>query len=652
MSFTEGDFLAPDMTSSYEPTRNEFESLANGMPHLAWIVSPDCSFAWYNRRWYEYTGTDYTKMCEVGCESFYDPKTLPAMLESLSSALQNGTSWSQVVAIKGSDGRFRWFMTRVEPIKDADGKVVQLIGTNTDVDELERLQRQFTDAVDGMSDLFFCLDKDWKITKVNATLLNRTCMTREDIMGRDFRDVFLSSPEARDSKFWSEYHRLMELRVPVAFEEYYQPLDIWTSVRAFPTSDGGMTVFAPVITERKRAEQELRTAKEEADRANVLKSVFLANMSHEIRTPLGAMLGFACLLRDPRLSAEERANYLNILQRNGEQLSVLINDILDLSKVEAGHLNLDYLPCDPATVAVDVVTLMTVTAKDKGLKLVYVRDKSTSERVTSDALRVRQVLLNLVNNAVKFTGKGSVTIRSSSYLNKSDRTMVSYEVADTGIGMTNEQTERLFEMFVQADGSMTRKYGGTGLGLALSRKLARSLGGDVVLKSSEWNGGSTFVFTFEDRPEKQIADLDTSEGCRLPTGDVLTNDQCIFGVKVLAVDDSPDNQILISRSLTNAGATVTSAVDGEDACKKALESDYDLVLMDIQMPVMDGFSATHYLRDHGFTKPIIALSAHALSEMKNKAIKAGCTDHMSKPIDPKALVAAVARYAHGSHIVH
>ncbi|MES2963111.1 MAG: PAS domain-containing protein, partial [Bdellovibrionota bacterium] len=251
------------------------------------------------------------------------------------------------------------------------------------------------------------------------------------------------------------------------------------------------------ITEQKQSEIELQAAKLEAERANELKSAFLANMSHEIRTPLGAMLGFADLLRDPGLSAEEHTSYIDVLSRNGEQLSFIINDILDLSKVEAGHLTLEYIPASPDAIATDVVSLMRVKAREKDLELEYRSDTSTPREVVSDPLRVRQVLINLVSNAIKFTQSGSVNITSRSTKNSEGRTMVSFEVADTGIGIPEDHVDRIFEVFVQGDGSMTRRFGGTGLGLALSRKLAQKLGGDIEVESKGENRGSLFRFTFE-----------------------------------------------------------------------------------------------------------------------------------------------------------
>ena len=386
----------------------------------------------------------------------------------------------------------------------------------------------------------------------------------------------------------------------------------------------------------------LETSKAEAERANEMKSVFLANMSHEIRTPLGAMLGFADLLRDSTLSIEDHAHYLEILLRNGRQLSVIIDDILDLSKVEAGYLTLEVVPMSPVEIATGVITFLENSATEKNLTLNYIREPSTPDSVWSDPVRVRQVLTNLIGNAIKFTPKGTITLRSYSE-SSAGKTSVYFEIKDSGIGISESQRDRIFDNFVQADGSMTRRFGGTGLGLALSRRLADALGGKIELTASVPGEGSSFSFSFADQKLANTqAGFESSEiKTRASSAASFPGARALEGFKILIVDDTADNQLLIGRMLTQQGARIESATDGLEGCSRALRGDFDLVLMDIQMPQMDGYTATKHLRDQGFARPIIALTAHAMQDVRQKALSVGCTDLLTKPIDRDQLIAKI-----------
>jgi PAS domain S-box-containing protein len=385
----------------------------------------------------------------------------------------------------------------------------------------------------------------------------------------------------------------------------------------------------------------LQAAKDEAERANQLKSSFLANMSHEIRTPLGAMLGFADLLRDHNLTQTERDNYIGILTRNGHQLATIINDILDLSKVEAGHMTFEFSDISSEETCSDVISLLKVNAEEKNIALEYTADPSTPEKLVTDPLRLRQILFNIVGNAIKFTPSGSVRVRSyGKHIH--GKTRLYFEVTDTGIGIPDSAQEKVFESFVQADGTLVRKYGGTGLGLALSRQLARKLGGEVRLRSSVEGEGSVFVVSVQDLPANRTAV--PSERSLVTTVNDLSAESLV-GVSVLVVDDSPDNRDLILHYLQQYGATIEFAENGFLGYKKALAGDHDVVLMDIQMPEMDGYTATQKLREAGYRMPVIALTAHAMSEVRRKCLLVGCTDHLTKPIKKNDLIEAVARYS-------
>jgi PAS domain S-box-containing protein len=482
---------------------------------------------------------------------------------------------------------------------------------------------------------------------------------RRKVVGKTVREVFTEEEVGYYTKLLDNVFQTGEpyvgrelpllLRNPDGTERSAR-IDV--SYTPFKNSDGeirGILVFIQDVTEQYKARvqmethnRELHQAKDEADRANQLKSAFLANMSHEIRTPLGAMIGFADLLREPGLSPAERANYIDILSRNGEGLSVIINDILDLSKVEAGHLTLEFTDAYPAQIAEDVLSLLRVKAKEKDLSLVYKFEESTPQTVVADPTRIRQVLLNIVGNAIKFTQFGSITLRSFGCETDSGKPAVCFEVIDTGIGIPDEQKENVFEMFVQADGSTTRRFGGTGLGLALSRRLAREMGGDIVITKSEPGVGSTFLITIEDQPQKRNTTQDPTADERKKRTDL--GQRALEKVRVLVVDDSPDNRQLIWHYLNRHGAIIDAAEDGFMGVRMALGGDYDLVLMDLQMPEMDGYTAIHKLRTAGFKKPIIALTAHAMNEVRDKVLRIGANAHLPKPINASELVGTIADF--------
>ena len=633
--------------------------LANSIPQLAWMAEPNGHIFWYNDRWFDYTGTTLEEMQGWGWQTVHDPEFLPAVLEGWTASVSSGKNFEMTFPLKGRNGDFRWFLTRVHPIKAADGTIVRWFGTNTDVHDQKLAAIELAENRERYKLLFessplpkwiFDIETLYFLD-VNETAVRHYGYSREEFLSMRVTDIRPKDDVERFEKEMRENYDLSRTYVHKNFRHIKKDGSIiWVEPSTHDLVLNGQRVrFAAIVdvTERIQSEQRqrelmmrLQEAKQEAERANELKSAFLANMSHEIRTPLGAMMGFADLLKDPGLTASERQSFIDILSRNGESLSVIINDILDLSKVEAGHLTLEYTDTYPDQIGADVVSLLRVKAQEKDLVLDYTHDESSPRSIVADPIRVRQILLNLASNAVKFTQFGAVNIRSYACKTERGRHALCFEVSDTGIGIPKHLHERIFEMFVQADGSMTRRFGGTGLGLALSRSLARAMGGDVVITKSQERAGSTFLATIEDQHEKRN-DF-SKEAPRSSTLKEVSQD-ALKGVKILVVDDAPDNQRLFWRYLTKYGAIVESAENGLLGYRSAITGDFDLVLMDIQMPVMDGYAATQKLRDAGYGKPIVALTAHAMNEVRKKALNVGYTDHLTKPVDSKELVSTIAR---------
>ena len=374
----------------------------------------------------------------------------------------------------------------------------------------------------------------------------------------------------------------------------------------------------------------------EARHANAAKSAFLANISHEIRTPLGAILGFASLtLEAENLTPDQRQAQETIL-RNGQQLLRLLDDILDISKVESEHLALEALPVAPAEVLGDVVGLLRAKAHEKGLRLRLDMGTDLPALVQGDPLRMRQILLNIVGNAIKFTVQGEVKVSARYFRDGEQAHMLEVLVRDSGVGLTDEQARRLFRPFVQAEDCTARRYGGTGLGLFLSRKLARLMDGDVDLIESLPGKGSVFRIRMR-LPEMALDDSEKpAEPEHLEVGDLAQ-------LRILVVDDSWENRALFKAFLSNTGASVRLADGGREALAK-LGDGVDVVLMDLQMPEMDGFETLQELRRRGIHCPVVALTAHTMKGDRERCLENGFDDYLAKPVGKQGLIQCVARH--------
>jgi signal transduction histidine kinase/ActR/RegA family two-component response regulator len=392
-----------------------------------------------------------------------------------------------------------------------------------------------------------------------------------------------------------------------------------------------------------RINEELTRAREGAELASHAKSRFLSNMSHEIRTPLGVILGFADLAMEADITKKVRDDFLQTIRRNAQSLTKLIGEILDLSKIEAGQIDIEYARFSLPLLISEVITALELQAKVKGISLTFKFSGPYPEFVMSDAMRVRQILFNVINNALKFTNVGGVTI-SAQLRERGDETkpaFMDFFVTDTGIGMSPDQQSRLFQAFMQADNSTTRKFGGTGLGLNLSKKLAQSLGGDLLLERSDSEIGSTFKFSFNAGLVSSLElnqHIQIRELTKLRTRGISDE---LKGLKVLLVEDSVDNQNLFSRYLSRAGAEVDIACDGVEGLGLARDQIYDVILMDVQMPNLDGYGATSILRSEGCMTPIIALTAHALHEDREIALTKGFSRYLTKPLNADLLVQTI-----------
>jgi PAS domain S-box-containing protein len=413
----------------------------------------------------------------------------------------------------------------------------------------------------------------------------------------------------------------------------------------------GVLISFDDVTALQEKEVELRIAKDQAEEANRSKSDFLANMSHEIRTPMNAILGFADVLRRGLYKGEgEMRRHLNTIHSSGKHLLDLINDILDLAKVESGRMEVERIECAPHQVIQEVVEVLGVRAREKGIGLQFECSGPVPEKVLTDPGRVRQIVTNLAGNAIKFTQSGVVKIVQG-VRTDAGRALLTIDVVDTGVGIPADKLESIFEPFTQAESSTTRRFGGTGLGLTISRKFARALGGDIVAHSVIGQG-SVFSVTLDPGPLAGVRMLQPEEALAR-TQEAGPVEACAWQfppARVLVVDDGEENRELVRLVLEESGLRVTQAENGQVGVDKASAEAFDLILMDMQMPVMDGYTATRTLRGRGFKAPIIALTANAMKGFEQTILEAGCSHYMTKPIDIDLLLSTLAGLLNGKRV--
>ncbi|MEM6332401.1 MAG: ATP-binding protein [Planctomycetota bacterium] len=489
------------------------------------------------------------------------------------------------------------------------------------------------------------------ITWVNESFTRISGYTPEESIGHKPGRLLQgpdTSPEAIDTM-----RRGVAAREPVQTEilNYHKDgTPYWMLIEIIPIFDeaGELTNFMAIesdITEAKEREMALRTARDAAEAANIAKSAFLANMSHEIRTPLSSIIGFMRLLREePDATPEQRDEWCDISLKSSEHLLTLINDILDLSKIEAERMEFESVACAPVEIAREVAETLRDKANQRGVLLEVCVDDGTPATIQTDPTRLRQAITNLASNALKFTDEGSVRVRIG--LNDATPSQLRIAVQDTGCGIAPEALAGIFEPFVQADVSVTRKHGGTGLGLTITRKICEGLGGRLEA-SSVVGQGSTFTATFATGALDGVAryPLESPEPTlrgstqKAHAADNTPPPQAQFAGRVLLTEDGDTNRKLIGLMLRRLGLEVVEAEHGQMALDLIEQhGDFDIILLDMQMPVLDGYSTARALRERGNRIPIVALTAHALTGDRDKCLAAGCDDYLTKPLTKDDLI--------------
>ncbi len=401
-----------------------------------------------------------------------------------------------------------------------------------------------------------------------------------------------------------------------------------------------LLVFRPLHLTILAQHQKIIDSMLRAESASRSKTDFLANISHEIRTPMTAIIGYADLLKRDNITVDEKSNAAKIIDQNANHLLGLIDEILDISKIEAGKFDFENEEVHLSTFLNEVYSLINVKSEDKGIELRFKNDGVIPEKIMTDPKRLKQILFNVLGNAIKFTEKGYVEL-SASYLEK--KNALKMKVIDTGVGISKEQMSKLFKPFEQGDSSVGRQFGGTGLGLVLSKGLARGMGGDVNIVDSAVNSGTTMEVIINIGAPETLELVNSFSTNIIEEKQVEINRIALANKKILVVDDAKENARLFKLYLSEAGAEVEIANDGESALKVVSEKYFDLILLDLQMPGLDGFQVIKELRRKSFNRPIVALTAHAMKEEKEKTKEAGFDDHVTKPVRPDALIKSVSK---------
>lgn len=777
----------PDDSNTAHGQEADFRTLADNIPQLAWMADATGSIFWYNRRWYDYTGTTFEEMAGWGWQSVHDPAELPRVLERFRAHLASGEPWEDTFPLRGRDGRFRWHLSRAMPVRDDSGRVVRWFGTNTDITEQRALAAELRASeervrlavsaagvgywawnlrddsirLDDRCAELFGLPLDPSLADVLARIAPEHRAAVEESLraaldGRgpyraefrvivpDVGDRWLTGlgdvvrePDGRPTQVAGvnidvTEHRRAEERLreserrfrlmadsidqmiwvtrPDGFHEYYnrrwyeytgvpegstdgeawngmfhpddqqrawnrwrrslatgEPYEIeyrlrrndgqyrWTLGRALPVrdSEGRIVHWFGTCTdihdqklaaeERERLLRDAERARDEAEAANRMKDEFLATLSHELRTPLNAIIGWTRLLRSNGLNDSERAEGLEVIDRNARAQAQLIDDLLDVSRIISGKMALDVQRVDLVEVIEAALAAVAPAAQAKGIRLQRVLD-SLAGPVSGDPTRLQQVVWNLLSNAVKFTPKGG---RVQVLLERVN-SHVEISVIDDGIGIRPEFLPHVFDRFRQADGSTTRRHGGLGLGLSIVKQLVEMHGGSVRVKSPGENRGATFVVALPItvvHPEPDPPPASQSPG--RADAEELCREGILDGLRVLVVDDERDARDLMRRVLEDCGAAVDLAESAEEALAAIARKRPEILISDVGMPARDGYELIGRVREEHSARelPAAALTAFARPEDRMRALLAGFQVHLGKPVDPDELVAVVAALA-------
>jgi PAS domain S-box-containing protein len=628
-------------------SRDDFRTLADSIPQLTWIADGVGHIFWYNRRWYDYTGTTLEEMAGWGWRQVHHPNHIDGVIERFKAAIQTGDAWEDTFPLRRADGVYRWFLSRALPQRDGEGRVVRWFGTNTDITEqrdadeaLRRSEARFRTLVDAAADIIWSTTADGVLLPPQEGWTRFTGQSGPALAVTGWLDAVHPDDQEMTLVTWRDavangarYH--VEHRVRRRDGEYRH-----MEVSAVPVINaiGEIVEWVGIhtdVTARRAAAAEVEAARDAAEAANRAKSQFIANMSHELRTPLSAVIGYSEMVAEEveDLGHPDLVRDMGKIQSSARHLLNLINDVLDLSKIEAGRMTVSRERFAVSAMLGEVTEAAGALMAKKRNTLQQELAPGLGEML-SDDLKIRQCLLNLLGNAAKFTEDGTITLRA----HREDRegaAWLVFAVADTGIGMSEEQVGRLFQRFSQADESTTRQFGGTGLGLAITRAFCRKLGGDVAVDSIEGEG-TTFTISLPAELPEDTQDIEApAEAARGQLAAPRNN-------TVLVVDDDPSARELLSRFLAREGFSVHCEANGLAGLERARALRPMAVILDVEMPQMNGWAVLHAIRSDPALAHTPVIMASVVNE-QSLGYALGATDYLVKPIQWNTLKGAIAR---------
>lgn len=661
--------------------RAKVQAILNSVPQLIWTTDANGRQIYANAHCRKYHCAITTeKRAQFWMQTLH-PEDAPKVISRWNACVISGEKFEAEYRLRDATEQYRWFLGRVVPVRDENGVITEWFGTAVDIDEKKQAEFRknlIQQKVMQLQSIATALAVAHKPIEVAQVVVEQGLEPVE----ADAGFIVLSEPDRESiSLLYASGYTQTELEQIKSLTRSSSYLtadairrseaifisgnEIQRAAAALPLLVQGQAIGALVVSynssmkfsdelvsyltilaeqcaqaiERARLFDAEQTARKNAEIASRVKTQFLMNMSHEIRTPMNSILGFADLLGDKTLTNEEREEFRSRIRMNGDQLMRLIDDMLDLSKAESGKIQIEKVSFSVTDLTRDVLESMSSKAQKKNIRTRMSTDKSVPAFIESDPVRLRQILTNLLGNAIKFTDHGRIETRIS--MKESDLII---EVEDTGIGISPDLHQRLFKAFSQGDNSVTRRFGGSGLGLAVSRSIAEAMGGTLDLVHSETRRGSIFRLTIPLEVPAYDPQIDMFATFKEPVN-VESKGNELEGVNVLLVEDSFDNEMLIRAYLKGTGVRLEVARNGEEAVARALDKKFDVVFMDIQMPVMDGLEATRRLKSRNYLPPIVALSAHALPEEVERSLAAGCHSHLTKPILRTVLIEQIRTLA-------